>query len=76
MDVQQLLAPRFDQPFQRGANPTDLDVMVGTPGLGLGTFARFANDAVAKDRHPIADIVFSGRDGKAIALKVVLNRRC
>jgi hypothetical protein len=70
------LAPRFDQPLDRGANPSDLDVMVGTPGLGTGTFVRFSNEAVAKEHHPIADVVFTGRNGKPIELNVDLDQRC
>ena len=70
------LAPRFDQPLARGAEPTDLDVMVGTPGLGTGTFVRFSNEAVAKERHPVAEIVFTGRNGKPIELNVDLDQRC
>jgi hypothetical protein len=69
------LAPRFEQPFNRGA-ATDLEVMVGTSGLGIGTFARLANGDVAKNLYPVAEIVFPTGGGQPEKLRVVLDQRC
>lgn len=70
------LAPRFDQPFDRVPSTTDLEVMVGTSGLGVGTFARLANDEVVKDQHPVAEIAFPTADGTPEKLHIVLDQRC
>ena len=69
------LAPRFEQPFDRAA-ATDLEVMVGTPGQGAGTFARLGNGEVDKDLHPVAEIAFPSGAGAPEKLRVVLDQRC
>ncbi len=69
------IAPRFEQRFDRNA-ATDLDVMVGTPGLGTGTFARLDNNQVAANLHPVAEIVFPIGGKETEKLRVVLNQRC
>jgi hypothetical protein len=51
------LAPRSSSPLT-AVLPQTLEVMVGTSGLGIGTFARLANGEVAKNLYPVAEIVF------------------
>jgi hypothetical protein len=61
------------QVFVRGDTPSPFEVMVGTPGLGKGTFTKFL--LVGGDPDGIAEIVFPHRDpaGKSIVVKVALK---
>ena len=46
---------RFDQQFKRHSQPENLDIMVGTPGLGIGSFVRFGHETVSKDIRPVVE---------------------
>jgi hypothetical protein len=61
------------QVFVRGAKPSPLPVVVGTPGLGEGTFARLAFNSRAP--AGVAKIVFPNRHagGKPIVVEVPLQ---
>ena len=67
---------RFDHKFKRNSRPEDLDIMVGTPGLGTGSFVRFGNETVAIDAPPVLEIAFPGGNGQAIPIKTTLDKRC
>jgi hypothetical protein len=64
--------------FARGKVNSTLTVVVGTPGVGEGSFALLSFDDVPKAAHPIAEIVFPGRTSAAppVRLRVPLTRRC
>ncbi len=69
------------QPLQKllgGDKPTELHCWVGTPGLGVGTFAALVYVTkpgfVPDECHPTAEIEFPGI--KPVKTKVVLDRRC
>jgi hypothetical protein len=58
-----------------GEKPEDLVAMIGTSGLGPGTFASVDYSGLFSDRaHPVAEVEFPGR-GKLRA-KVTLTGRC
>ncbi len=61
------------QVFGRGDKPVQFPVMVGTPGLGKGTFTQVL--FVEGDPDGAAEIVFPNRnpDAKPIVVKVVLQ---
>jgi RNA polymerase sigma factor (sigma-70 family) len=70
------------RPFVRGAD-TNLDVMIGTPGLpprkwSDPVYAPLATTEVPADLHPVAQIEFPHKDPKQPPLKVevVLDQRC
>ena len=67
---------RFDHKFKRNAAPEDLDIMVGTPGLGIGSFVSFGHESVAKDLRPVLEIDFPGNDSRMIHVKTTLYKRC
>lgn len=67
---------RFDHKFKRHSSPEDLDIMVGTPGLGIGSFVRFGHEKVNKDIRPIVEIDFPGAAGRMIHVKTSLDKRC
>ena len=67
---------RFDHHFKRHGRPEDLDIMVGTPGVGPGSFVRFGNETVTKDIRPALEIDFPGNDGRMIHVKTTLDKRC
>ena len=67
---------RFDHKFKRHSGPEDLDIMVGTPGLGIGSFVRFGHETVAKDIRPVLEIDFPGNDARIIHVKTTLDKRC
>jgi hypothetical protein len=56
----------------------ELFAIVGTPGLGKGTFAGLIHKTVPADVHPVADIEFPNRKpgGPSVRLKVILKDRC
>ena len=62
------------QEFVRGNTPTRFPVMVGTPGLGKGTFTQLL--FLPADPDGVAEIVFPHRDpdGKPMVVQVVLQR--
>lgn len=53
-------------------------VQVGTPGVGVGSFASVGNDGMPKDRNPLAEFTFPpAKPGeKPVVLKVELKERC
>jgi hypothetical protein len=58
--------------------PKDLQIGVGTPGVGPGTFA-FAiyRDLIPADVYPVADIAFPAKvGGPPVTARTVLKRRC
>lgn len=67
---------RFDHPFKRHGSLEHLDIMMGTPGVGHGSFGRFGNQGVAKNLHPGVEIEFPGANGRSIKVKTVLEKRC
>ena len=67
---------RFDHKFKRHSPTEDLDIMVGTPGLGIGSFVRFGHETVNKDIRPVVEIDFPAKGGQTIHLKTTLDKRC
>jgi len=67
---------RFDHKFKRRSEPEDLDIMVGTPGVGAGSFVRFGHQTVAKDIRPVLKIDFPSQDARMIHVKTTLDKRC
>ena len=67
---------RFDHQFKRHNEPEDLDIMVGTAGLGIGSFVRFGHENVRKDIRPVVEIDFPGDGGRMIHVKTTLDKRC
>jgi hypothetical protein len=65
------------QKLERGQQ-SELQLGIGTPGLGKGTFAMRSYDGVPKDAHPVVDLEYPHRDvGKPpIKLQVTLKERC
>ncbi len=61
------------QEFVRGDNPSLFPVMVGTPGLGRGTFTQVL--FLPGDPNGVAEIVFRhrDRDAKPIIVQVPLK---
>jgi hypothetical protein len=55
-----------------------LTVIIGTPGLGKGTFAARGYQGVPKDAYPVVDLEFPPKEpgAEAIKLQVVLKERC
>lgn len=74
------LTLRLSRPLELAAGNTaqELYVEVGTPGLGKGTFAALAYEAVTKDVHPVAVIEFPSKKsgGKPVPVRVELTSRC
>jgi hypothetical protein len=70
-----LLCP---QELHKGEKPSDLMVMVGTPGDGPGTFASINYGGVVSDTaQPSAEIEFPAAPGaKAIVRTIALPHRC
>jgi hypothetical protein len=63
----------FDQQPLISDQHEDLSVVVGTPGVGAGTFALFYTDSYPKNAWPTAVIEFPAKEGgKPIVLKVRL----
>jgi hypothetical protein len=54
-----------------------LYAMVGTPGIGTGTFASIQHLRIAPELHPVAEVQIAG-PGKAppVTQRVVLSHRC
>ena len=53
-----LMALRVEQTLIRGDKPQTFQAMIGTPGLGKGTFAALNIGMVPKDIHPVAEFAF------------------
>jgi hypothetical protein len=56
----------------------EIYAMVGTPGLGKGTFASLMHETVPADVHPVAEFEFPNRKpgGPVVKLKVLIKDRC
>jgi hypothetical protein len=76
-----------DQALVRGKEGQDLQVTVGTSGLGKGTFAFLdyqnlsegkIEDVIPESARPVADIEFPPKSagGKPVRVKWVLKQRC
>jgi hypothetical protein len=64
--------------FDRGEAGSRLTVVVGTPGVGEGSFALLGYDDAPKGAHPVAEILFPGKAPGAapVRLTVPLTQRC
>jgi hypothetical protein len=64
--------------FSRGKAGSTLTVVVGTPGVGEGSFALLSYDDVPKDAHPVAEIAFPGKTPASPPARLVvpLTKRC
>ncbi len=64
--------------FQRGQAGTNFTVVMGTPGLGEGSFGLVGYDDVPKDAHPVAEVRFPAQlPGKVpLVVRVPLTQRC
>ena len=71
-----MIGLRFDNKFRRHSGPEDLDVMVGTPGVGIGSFVRFGHETLAKNLRPVLEIDFPEIDGRLIHVRTTLDKRC
>jgi hypothetical protein len=69
------IGTRFDPRFKRKAKAEELDfdVMVGTPGVGAGSFVRFGNEAVDPAIHPELEVLFPGLSAPT---RIILDKRC
>ena len=67
---------RFNHRFKRQGPAEDLDIMVGTPGVGPGIFVRYGHETVAKNLHPVVGIEFPGANGQSLWFKTALEKRC
>jgi hypothetical protein len=72
------MALRGEQTLVRDEMPQDFQSMIGTPGIGEGSFAALNVDGVPKDIHPVAEFEFSNRKagGDPIKAKIILSQRC
>jgi hypothetical protein len=67
------------QVLPRGDKPGDLMTMIGTPGMGNGTFTSIAyGGLIADDVHPVAELEFAPKTSnqEPIRARVVLKHRC
>jgi hypothetical protein len=73
------LEPEDGSVLTRGAKPGELQVRLGTPGLGKKyAFAARTYQGVPEDIHPLAEIEFPNKHagGKPITIRVKLEQRC
>jgi hypothetical protein len=72
------LQPQEEQALVLGEKPHELQVNVGTPGWGRGSFTVLSCAAVPENVHPVAEIEFRHREaGKPpIRRSYVLSKRC
>ena len=72
------MALRAEQALFLSDKPQDFQSMIGTPGLGEGSFAALNIEVVPKDIHPVAEFVFPSRKPGVdpIKEKVTLSQRC
>jgi hypothetical protein len=65
---------------RKGDGQFELNVGVGTKGLGQGAFLHlsYANDAIPKDVYPTAVLEFPSKTsgGPPVVVRAVLKRRC
>ena len=67
---------RFDYHFKRSGPADDLDVMVGTPGEGVGSFVRYTHNGIPSRVQPIIEATFPTGSGGVIKTKTILLNRC
>jgi hypothetical protein len=62
----------------RGNQPSEVTTVIGTPGLGKGTFASIGYSGIGDDLKPMVELECpaKGADGKLIRETVVLTKRC
>ena len=73
------IVPRYEsQVLARGGHGHKFRAAIGTPGLGIGTFAILDPEAVPAGIHPVAEVEFpaASADAPPIRALVVLERRC
>src|SRR5262249_42043787 len=64
--------------LRRGEDPKQMNLWLGTPGLGPGTFAFTWYDLVPQDVHPVVEVRFPAREAgrQSVTQKYVLKERC
>jgi hypothetical protein len=67
-----------EQTLTRKEGPQVFGLLIGTPGLGNGTFAAVANGIVPKDVHPVAEFEFPNKSegGPPVKARFSLSERC
>jgi hypothetical protein len=72
------MAPLGDQTLNRNDDSQLAQTMIGTPGIGPGTFTALNIRMVPKDLHPVAEIEFPVKEGggEPLRAKVILAQRC
>jgi len=72
------MALRAEQTLIRSDKPQTFQAMIGTPGLGKGTFAAVNIGVVPKDMQPVAEFEFPNKKagGDPIKVSVTLSERC
>lgn len=68
------MAPRIAQELHRDDRRPWFTAMIGTPGLGPGTFAAINHSSVPVDVHPLVEL--SGANGDRECTKFFLEERC
>src|SRR5260370_10880519 len=65
------------QKLARG-QPSELQVGIGSPGLGKGTFVMRGYEGVPKDAHPVVDLEFPHKDAgnPPLKMQVTLKEGC
>ena len=63
---------------QKGEENAELEIYVGTRGLGRGAVVSVGIDAIPQNIHPLAEIEFPNKkaDGEPIRAKYLLTKRC
>jgi hypothetical protein len=65
---------RPGEKLQRGEGPEPVNLWLGAPGSGPGTFAIMWYDLVPPDVHPVLDVRFSAK--QPVTRRYVLKQRC
>jgi hypothetical protein len=65
-------------PLLLAGETTEFNALIGTEGLGQGTYAWIAYSHIPADIHPIAEIIFPSSEVNhlAITMQVALEQRC
>jgi hypothetical protein len=66
----------FKVPTFSPGKTTELQVLLGTNGLGTGTFVSTSYAPVPDTVHPQAVIEFAGKNGSPVSKRYVLGKRC
>jgi hypothetical protein len=69
---------RAKEELRRGEDPEKLTAMIGTPGVGEGSFVGTCIECVPEPLHPLAEILWSaGKDAERPApTRIYLRDRC